>query len=41
MKLPILFAFAVLVLSKRIIDPKAVLAEIDDTHAGKTFLDAI
>jgi hypothetical protein len=26
---------------KRIVDPKAVLAEIDDSHMGKTLLNTI
>ena len=41
MKFYLLVLVLTLVATKRIVDPKQVLAEIDENHTGKTFLDAI
>ncbi len=41
MKYCLLALLVIAIAAKRIVDPKQVLAEIDENHTGKTFLDAI
>jgi hypothetical protein len=41
MKFHILAIVLTMMAAKKIVDPKQILTEIDESHNGKTFLDAI